>query len=62
MMELVDMLRLERSAVRRGGSSPPFGKSQATQYVTNKSNNYLAFLLRIYIVVPMLCCDVNNPR
>ncbi len=37
MMELVDMLRLERSAVRRGGSSPPFGKViiKACKLLTN---------------------------
>jgi len=33
MMELVDMLRLERSAVRRGGSSPPFGNSYCYEYI-----------------------------
>lgn len=62
MMELVDMLRLGRSAVRCGGSSPPLGKSYTIEYAIKKPNNYLAFLLWIYIVVPMLCCKVNNPR
>ena len=45
MMELVDMLRLGRSAVRCGGSSPPLGKSYTIEYAIKKPNNYLAFLL-----------------